>query len=349
VIDPSELAPVLVSNQQPEGFSAPITNAAIRKPVVPDFSDLASRFRNTPLELDETTAANTGFGAVHESERVNPNQLEFSGTFRAPEMVIRQPEVQQPLRDFRQAVDQVEQAQPPEVVVQPQTNRWRVGRPDRIDQFPARPEPRGFSEPSRFDEQSRFEEQRSQFQQRQRFNEPPRFDQPSRVVDTEPRQSIDDVVSDRSADWLEETSQEQTFATNPPQTRSWNSQRHQEVTEQAALRNQDLLDIEDPGNRFSSVLTDSQQIDPPQPEFGNEYYTPSNRRQDTEISQPARRATSQFRSIQGNNESQNWGRSSNISRQFDSILRFTGSLSGHLPSEPQRSRSDYFLASRRGH
>ena len=315
-IDPSELAPVLVSNQQPDGFAVPtLDNAAARKPVVPDFSELAARFRNTPLELGETAAVESVFGAVHESERVDPNRFnseppQFSATFRAPEMVIRQPEVQQPLQDFQRAVDQVEQARPREFVGQPPSNRWRVGRPNRIDRFNDRSEPSGFSEPSRFDPPSRFREP-------SRFSEPSRFTRPSELVDTEPRQTIDDVVSDHSADWLGESSNEQTFATNPPQTRSWDSQQHQQVTERAALRNRDLLDIEDPGNRFSSVRNEVQEFERPEPDFGNEYYTRSDRRQDTGPSQAARRATPHMRPIRGGNETPNWGRQSNVSQQFD--------------------------------
>ncbi len=274
-IDPSELAPAIRQNEE-SSSSVQQTNRdsgnvpAVRKPVVPDFSELASRFRNTPLELAKPASNDSSRDAVHESERV-----EYSGTFRAPEMVIREPKN---VVNLDEAADQVEQSIMDEFVRnEAQPSRWRVNRPESVDKFPV-------------------------------------ATKPSRKPIAEPRETIDDVVSRQSADWLKaDSSQQQTFATNPPQTEGWMSNQRQRVTAKAAERNRDILDIEDPGNRFRSVLNDVEEVAPPQPDLGDEYYTPTQQRQD---SIPPRQISTRMRSIQSGAASQNWSRQSNVRDQY---------------------------------
>ena len=297
-IDPSELAPVFVSTQMPRQQELPSAqeNPLPRKPVVPDFSDLASRFRNTPLELSGTASGNvnpnnslTRDSAIHASERV-----QYSGTFKAPEMVIREPQNLRPLSDFRQAVDQVEQSMPVSVTEnQPTSDRWRTVQPERFDSF------KPVSKPAT----------------------------PTQVVNRQPRQTIDDVVSRHSADWLKEPAasqfqnddqaaqQQQTFATNPPQSEGWNSLQQRQVTQQAAQRH-DLLEIEDPGNRFRSMQNDVAYANPPEPDYST-YYKPSADRRDVREETGNRGASSQLRTIQNDRGPQNWGRQSNVGNRYE--------------------------------
>ena len=284
-IDPSELAPAAVSQRAVAAQNQPtVVPAVTRKAVVPDFSELASRFRNTPLELNEAQAT-TGVNArgVHASERVP-----YSGTFEAPKMVIRQPEIQ-PTNQFRspvdQTVEQVEQSIRQEFSsVKPDSARWRVNRSSEIDQYQEQP-------PA-----PRFQVNRATPQ-----------------PDTGPRETIDDVLSRRSADWLKEDEPTpQTWATNPPQE-GWASERRQKVTEQAALRNRGgILEVEDPGNRFRSEVFQVEDISPPEPDFDTAYYTPTEQRQDA----TPPRATTRIQTIRSNGSS-NWGRQSNIRSQVN--------------------------------
>ena len=300
-IDPSELAPVFVSTPMPrqQELSSVQENSLPRKPVVPDFSDLASRFRNTPLELSGAASGNvnlndsvTGDSAIHASERV-----QYSGTFKAPEMVIRQPQTLRPLNDFRQAVDQVEQSDPVSVTeTQPTSDRWRTVQPERFESFKPLAKPVA----------------------------------PTQVVNRQPRQprqTIEDVVSRHSTDWLKEpgasqfqsddqaAQQQQTFATNPPQSEGWNSLQQRQVTQQAAQRH-DLLEIEDPGNRFRSMQSDVAYADPPEPDYST-YYKPSADRRDVREETGNRGASSQLRTIQNDRGSQNWGRQSNVDNRYE--------------------------------
>lgn len=288
-IDPTELAPSAV--QRAGQNSASVVPAAARRPVVPDFSELASRFRNTPLELNQQTPSVEVNSRVHESERVP-----WSGVFEAPEMVIRQPENAKPIRELRNAVDQVEETIRNEfTATDPKSTRWRVNRSQEIDQFRSvnqtpRPNPvaRSYQTPQQ---------------------------------DTGPRETIDDVLSHRSADWLKEDEPiRQTWATDPPQE-GWMTDRRREVTEQAALRNQEnriqenriqeSLEVEDPGNRFRSVMNQVDDISRPQPDFDTSYYTPSPQRQDAGPPRPRTR----IQTIRSGGNSNNWNRQSNIQTQ----------------------------------
>ena len=296
-IDPSELAPVLVSNsnpaatvQQPNNLGH--ANPLPRKPVVPDFSELASRFRNTALDLDSPASLHSGEDPIHASERV-----QYSGTFKAPEMVIRQPDLP-PLPRFQDAFDRVEQAGAESVsIADAPSSRWRVEQPrnDSFGSFEAAPQTRQFAKPQ--------------------------------FINRERRETIEDVVSNRSADWLKEsetfgvgsreelreTPLQKTFATNSPQSEGWNSLRKRRATEQAAQRNRDLLDIEDPGNRFRSGDVSYQS--PPEPSH-RRYYRPTAERQDNYPANHLRGSQTRLRSIQ-NSLPQNVSRQSNVDRSFE--------------------------------
>ena len=283
-IDPSERTPLIPavhqSTQQQVQAQPNIVPAAARKPVVPDFSELASRFRNSPLELNESPSTpDAGNSVVHESERA-PG---FSGIFEAPEMVIRQPEkaAPTPLQNFAREVDRIENSIRQEFVQnetppQPQkeTTRWRVNRP-QLDQF-------------------------------RHAGQGPRRD-------IGPHESIDDILSRRSADYLKSAEEVQsTYATDPVQD-DWMTPQRRKVTQQAARRNQvDILDIEDPGNRFQSVLSQRPEVvSPPEPDFETAYYTPTQQRQDSVPPNPNRG----MQRIQSG-VSPNWNRQSNIQSQF---------------------------------
>lgn len=313
-IDPSELAPQsplmtmsFADPQAQESIPKPIVAAANRKPVVPDFSELASRFRNTPLELSGAETPGDRSGAVHASERVP-----LSGQFSAPEMVVRQPESTKPLQDFRSQVDRIEDSIRGEFsAVETQPTRWRVNRTEAIDQF-------------------------------RNSNQVPQPDlgRSNRPVSQE---TIEDVLSRRSADYLKDESDRETWATDPP-TDSWTSKQRSRVTQQAAMRNQNILDIEDPGNRFQSVLDQPEQVDPPEPDLETAYYTPSQQRQDS-APQPLNRLNRNMRSIQSNDAS-NWGRRSNIQTQPTSVGKtYTIQRGDTLQSISSRfyGSADYYL------
>ena len=281
-IAPSELAPTAVAIQRGgESQKASVVPTATRRPVVPDFSELASRFRNTPLELDQSPS-NEVKSSVHQSERVP-----WSGVFKAPEMVIRQPENTQPLQNLKSAVDQVEESIRNEFAAStPQPTRWRVNRSDKIDQFQSVKQPRVLAPRESF-EQDGFEQ----------------------------RETIDDVLSRRSADWLkDEKPIPQTWATNPPQE-GWMSGRRREVTQKAAMRSRDILEVEDPGNRFQSFINEVEEISSPGPDFDTSYYTPSTQRQDS-MAPPA--PTTRIQTIQSGSSSDNWNRQSNVGSGFQS-------------------------------
>ncbi|QEG23640.1 LysM peptidoglycan-binding domain-containing protein [Mariniblastus fucicola] len=297
-IDPSERVPVVSSTTQPvktQRRNPSVVPAATRKPVVPDFSELASRFRSTPLALSEETGGDPE-GVVHESERVP-----FSNVFEAPKMVVRQPEnaqpenaqpekvqpfgeqpgsmVATPLRDIASEVDRIEDSIRGEFsAVVPDSGRWRVNRDKAIDQFRS-------------------------------VGQTPKQDNVS-------RETIEDVISRRSADWLKEDQSKEasreTWATNPPRD-SWTKARRHEVTQQAARRNRDILDIEDPGNRFQSVLTEPEEMAPPAPETETAYYTPTQQRQDS--LPPRRQPQHRLRPVNVGVDS-NWSHRSNIQSQF---------------------------------
>ena len=297
-IDPSEIAPVLVSNTTPmRQDTLPVqANPLPRKPVVPDFSDLASRFRNTPLELGRNASAKpkSNESPIHASERV-----QYSGTFSAPEMVIRQPKDTQPLQGFQNAVDRVEQSVAVSVTeTQPTSDRWRTSQPSQP------------SQPERF----------------QSFKPAPKPIAPPEFVNREPRETIEDVMSKHTTDWLKEptasqfqrddnaSQPQQTFATNPPQSQGWHSLQQRKVTEHAAQRHQDLLEIEDPGNRFRSMQNDVAYASPPEPDYST-YYKPSANRQDVRGATGSNsKSSAQFRTNQNDRGSQDWGQQSNVDR-----------------------------------
>lgn len=306
-IEPSERAPVMAAftdpiQEQPavqeQSKQPTFVPAATRKPVVPDFSELASRFRNTPLELSEPSQAEPRSNAVYDSERVP-----FSGQFEAPEMVVRQPKNIQPFQDFTAEVDRVEEAVRGEFSavqpVQPETTRWRVNRTKALETF------------RRTDQVPRQDFGNQDFGNQQ-FGQ-----QNFGRQDARSRETIEDVLSRRSADYLLENdeSSRETWATNPPQD-SWTSRQRRKVTEQAAMRSGNILEIEDPGNRFRSSVGGADQVSPPEPDFEKAYYEPSNQRQD---SVPPR-AIRQMQPIRGN-VSSNWGRQSNIESQFGNTYR----------------------------
>ena len=292
-IDPSERAPVMAAyNQQPQETPEQSTfvPTATRKPVVPNFSELASRFRNTPLELSDRSQPNaipitTRDSAVHESERVP-----FSGQFEAPKMVVRQPENAQPLQNFTNEVNRIEDAIRGEFsAVQPEATRWRVNRTKALDTFRA-------------------------------SGQGPRQDFAQQGFSTQEKisgETIEDVLSRRSADYLRNDAESapETWATNPTQD-SWTSQQRRKVTEQAAMRSGDILEVEDPGNRFRSVMNQPEEISPPEPDFETVYYKPSKQRQD---SVPPR-ATRQMQPIRSNVPT-NWNRQSNIESQFGNTYK----------------------------
>ena len=291
--------------------------ATTRKPVVPDFSELASRFRNTPLELSQTATSQPAGNAVHESERVPSFSSGQFGSFKAPELVVRQPENARPLKDFRSQVDRIEESirgefsavQPQQQTQsQPETNRWRVNRTPEIDRFRSRDQA----------PQQDFARQRP-----------------------EPRETIEDVLSRRSADYLKEESQRETWATDPP-TDSWSNQQRSRVTQQAAMRNQDILDIEDPGSRFNnSVWEPTQSMAPPEPDFETAYYTPSNQRQDS-VPPQAVGQNREMRSIQ-NAGASNWSRQSNIQSQFDNSYKIQPGDTLQSISTRFYGSADYYL------
>jgi phage tail protein X len=289
-IDPSERTPLIAAAhspvQQTQSAESNVIPAVTRKPIVPDFSELASRFRNSPLELSgsaSTPDSSDHQSAIHQSERA-PG---VSTIFDAPKMVIRQPEKLRPvqpapIQNFSAEVDRIEDSIRDEFAIsetQPQaeTTRWRVNRSRQIDQF-------------------------------RNAGQAPR-------QDFEPQESIEDVLSRRSADYLKGSDEVQTtFATDPVQD-DWMTARRLKVTRKAAQRNQrDPLEIEDPGNRFhSNVIHQPESIDPPEPDFETAYYTPTRQRQDS--TPPAPRANRRMQPIQSGGSS-NWNRQSNIQSQF---------------------------------
>jgi len=88
--------------------------------------------------------------------------------------------------------------------------------------------------------------------------------------------------------------------------------RRLKVTQKAARRNQDLLEVEDPGNRFQQhVMGQGEAVDPPEPDYETAYYQPSQQRQDAIPPRPSRG----MQRIQSG-VSSNWNRRSNIQSQF---------------------------------
>ena len=314
-IDPSERAQVVDmygEHVQQQVVQQPAAAAVNRKPIVPDFSELAARFRNTPLELTGPSPTSRTTNGVHASERVP-----FTGQFEAPKLVVRQPENTQPLQAFRGEVDRIEESVLGEFsAVEPEPNRWRVNRSQAIDEFQAEDQ---FQSTQQMPRQN-FQRPEQTFQRaEQTFRRPQqRFQPPQQDFardDFEQRETIEDVLSRRSADYLKDESDRETWATDPP-TESWTSKRNR-VTEQAANRSRgrSILDIEDPGNRFrSDVEYQPHEISPPEPDFETAYYTPTKQRQDA-VPPPASRPNRQMRSIESNVTS-NISRRSNIQSQF---------------------------------
>ena len=318
-IDPSERAPVIAVASQQE-HEQPFAPAATRKAVVPDFSELASRFRNTPLELSDNASQPRANRGVHESERVP-----FTGQFEAPKLVVRQPENIQPLQNFRSEVDRIEDSVRGEFsAVQPETSRWRVNRSDEIDKIPR---------------EGQFPRDR-QFQRNHQFNVNQIPQQDFARQNTEPRETIEDVLSRRSADYLKDESERETWATDPP-TASWTSRRRHRVTEQAGMRNQNILDIEDPGKRFRSDVNEVQEFSPPEPDLETAYYTPTKQRQDS-VPPRTRRPNRQMRSIQSN-VSPTQARRSNIQSQFSDLYEIQPGDTLQSISTRFYGSADYYL------
>ncbi len=314
-IDPSERTPMIAAMNQggsPRAQSTEpnIVPAATRKPVVPDFSELASRFRNSPLELSGAPKTESVDNAVHESERAPA----FSSVFNAPQMVIRQPEKATPIqsaliKDCIREVDRIEDTirsefarsdapSPP----QSEATRWRVNRSQQLDQF------------------------RNSGRSPQQDSEP------------EPRETIEDVLSRRSADYLKNADDvKATFATDPVQD-DWMTAKRRKVTQQAAMRNKDLLEIEDPGNRFQSVLSQAEAVDPPQPDNETAYYTPTPQRQDS-VPPRGKRAMQRIQT----GVSSNWNRQSNIQKQFANTYEIQAGDTLQSISMRFYGSADYYL------
>jgi phage tail protein X len=320
-IDPSERAPLIDAAHHPvrqtqstQSAESNVIPAVTRKPIVPDFSELASRFRNSPLELSgsasTTPESPSERSAIHQSERA-PG---FSTVFDAPEMVIRQPEKLRPvqpapIQDFSRGVDRIEESIRNEFAAnepkpQAESTRWRVNRSRQIDQF-------------------------------RNAGQAPR-------QDFEPQQSIEDVLSRRSADYLKDSDDVQTtFATDPVQD-DWMTAKRLKVTRKAAQRNQrDPLEIEDPGNRFhSSVIHRPKSIDPPEPDFETAYYTPTRQRQDAAPPVPV--VKRRMQPIQSDTSS-NWSRQSNIQSQFANTYEIQSGDTLQSISMRFYGSADYYL------
>ena len=294
-IHDSERVPVFnngATKQQEKALAAVQSKApSVRKPIVPDFSDLASRFRNSPLQL-ETSAneAQVERNAVHESERV-PTANAFENV---PQVVIRKPEKLTPLSDFTNQVDRIEEsirgefAQPDRNSAQ-DSGRWRVNRSKRLDQFRAN----------------------GQIPQQ----------------DTRPRQTIEDIVARDSTDYLLESDDApKTFATDPIQG-DWASAQRQQVTQKAAVRNRDILDIEDPGKRFHSVLTQATPTTSPIQDYETDYYAPAD---PDSVKPQSNVGMSRIRKAQETN----WQRRSNIRSGFENVGRAAANGSSTYRIQP---------------
>ena len=253
---------------------------SLQKPVVPDFSEMRSRFDDTPLELPGEGVQSESVSAIHESERIRGGFNTFED---APEVVIRKPQKLTSLEEFSNALDRLERESDSaetdrELASGQNADRWRVNRSEKIDRFRSKgmaPEP-----------------------------------------DSQPRKTIDDVIAERSANYLLKSDEDtSTFATDPVQD-DWVSNQRQEITRQAANRGRDILDIDDPGKRFHSVLTSPESgavpssFGRPEQDYETDYYAPAKPSPAPVVSQ------GQMRRIPRQNS--NWQSRSNIQSEFRS-------------------------------
>jgi phage tail protein X len=275
--------------------------------IVPDFSDLASRFRHSPLELDNGNAEDANDNPVHASERT-PAMTGLPDV-SPPELVIRKPQKMTPLEDFRRQVTRVEKLQ----VDEPQTSeRWRVNRDKAIG----------------------------------RFNETLTLaDTPLASTMRRAPKTIDEAFAQRSADYLKQPHTDQFVSGNDDYSAQRQQITQRAAERNRVTKDMNLFEVTDPGNRFAnspatpvedsyspprSILetSDVDAVAPPVP-ISNDQTGPMNRlpqRQQLQRQQLQRQQL-QGRQLQGRqlqqeltsirkNANGGWNRRSNVQTQF---------------------------------